>query len=175
MFNVRFDANHFASEVKTVIEEINMRSNDTRIFVSENLFAMMFPQGHPLHHSVCGNKEDLLRATSADLRKFYQRNYHPSKALLTIIGDINCDEALEHARKAFGTTVPVPAPTQLTWDDTLTVQKERTLYRPAEACYANGWKLPAQWITEEEIFALEIFLLKDSGQYWLIKQILRTQ
>ncbi len=48
-----------------------------------------------------GDRGDLARVTTADLRTAYQTYYTPSNATLTIVGDIDEDAALATARLAF--------------------------------------------------------------------------
>lgn len=143
MFNVRFDENHFASEVKVVIEEINQRETMMSNFVGEELYKMVFPAAHPYHHPICGSKEILLKATADDLKAFYKRLYHPSKALLTIVGDIDVEKALACARKAFHENPSISRPIEVeTKCEESTQKKERTVYKPiAQAHYSYCWKL----------------------------------
>ncbi len=145
MFNVRFDDNHFASEVKAVIEELNLRSTNLFAIIGDMYGSLMYPHSHPYHHDVGGYKELLLNATSGDLKAFYRRNYHPAKALLTIVGDVIPEEALAAARQAFVSREALPAPAlevleQPSIDFT---RKKMTIYKPIpKAQYTHLWKVP---------------------------------
>ena len=57
-----------------------------------------------------GNREDVAHATVADLRAYYERWYAPNNAVLTIVGDVNPNEAFAAARRAFGAIPSRPVP-----------------------------------------------------------------
>lgn len=145
MFNVRFDENHFASEVKAVLEEINLRSPNLPAYVYDEASGM-YPDGHPYHHPIIGYKETLLGLTSDDLKAFYKRNYHPSRALLTIVGDIDVKQALAYARKTFNTNVALPQRKEFTVQPVLTKEfsrKKVISYKPIpNPMYYSIWKFP---------------------------------
>ncbi len=148
MFNVRFDEDHFASEVKAVIEEINLRQTmNMGMFMYDTLSAMTYPLGHPYHHSIIGYKESLLKKTAQDLKAFYKRNYHPSKALLTIIGDIDVEKACALARHAFDQQVAPPEVHEIKERPILTEglgRKKVVAYKPiAQPEYFYCWRIPA--------------------------------
>ncbi len=148
MFNVRFDEHHFASEVKTVIQELNDRRSELMVLIAyDALSAMFYPFGHPYHHATGGLKETLLEKTTADLKEFYKRNYHPSRAVLTIIGDIDAKQALVLARKAFNKEVAVPERVEAAEKPVLTSgfgRKKVVAYKPiGQPVYHYGWRIPA--------------------------------
>jgi zinc protease len=57
---------------------------------------------HPYRHETIGFREDIERYTAPMLEGFYRRFYDPSNATLTIIGDIQEEEALSTAVATFG-------------------------------------------------------------------------
>lgn len=54
---------------------------------------------HPYGHPISGTKESVNRFTPADLQKFYRNHYTASNALITIVGDIDQNQAKELALK----------------------------------------------------------------------------
>jgi len=110
MANVRFDAHHFASEVKAVINELKMRSANPFVKIYDLLFDELFPPNHPYTHAIGGNKEVLLHGTADDLKKFYRRHYGPENATLFIVGNLDKKQVVEHATRAFGTITSTPQP-----------------------------------------------------------------
>jgi len=72
----------------------------------EVIQALVFPPGHPYHHSTIGSMEDLTAASLDDVGEFFRTYYAPNNAVLTIAGDFETDAALEMARRHFG---PIPA------------------------------------------------------------------
>ncbi len=68
----------------------------------ERLVAMVYPEGHPYHHTPIGSMTDLDAATLADARAFFLANYAPNNAVLAIVGDIDPPQALAWVEKYFG-------------------------------------------------------------------------
>ncbi len=101
MKNVAFDSEHLASEVKAVIQELNMYRDKPISRMVEIALRLGFPGNHPYHHSVIGYKEDLASVTSDTLKKFYKKYYHPERAVLYMVGDLNPDDAIAYAESYF--------------------------------------------------------------------------
>jgi predicted Zn-dependent peptidase len=72
----------------------------------ELIQALVYPPGHPYHHSTIGSMEDLSAASLEDVGDFFRTYYAPNNAVLTIAGDFETDTALEMVRRHFG---PIPA------------------------------------------------------------------
>jgi predicted Zn-dependent peptidase len=72
----------------------------------EKLQGLLFPEGHPYHHSTIGSMADLDAASLADVSEFFVSHYAPNNAVLTIAGDFDKAAALALAEKYFG---PIPA------------------------------------------------------------------
>ncbi len=84
----------------------------------ERLQALVFPEGHPYHHSVIGSMEDLDAADLDDVAQFFRTYYVPNNAVLTVCGDFEEDHALALIHRLFGEIPagePVP-PIPGEWD-----------------------------------------------------------
>jgi predicted Zn-dependent peptidase len=68
----------------------------------ERLTAMVYPEGHPYHHTPIGSMADLDAVTLDDARAFFRANYAPNNAVLAIVGDIDPEQALAWVEKYFG-------------------------------------------------------------------------
>ncbi|MCG8556023.1 MAG: insulinase family protein [Proteobacteria bacterium] len=66
------------------------------------LYAALYPEGHPYHHSVIGKHEDLASATVADVVGFYETWYAPANATLVIAGDFETTAVRLAVQKWFG-------------------------------------------------------------------------
>lgn len=66
------------------------------------LYAQVFPAGHPYHHPTIGSMADLDAATVADVHDFFRRHYAPDNTVLTIVGDVTAERALELVERYFG-------------------------------------------------------------------------
>ena len=72
----------------------------------ERMQALVYPEGHPYHHSTIGSMEDLSAASLDDVRDFFATYYAPNNAVLTIAGDFEPAAAREMVARHFG---PIPA------------------------------------------------------------------
>jgi predicted Zn-dependent peptidase len=75
---------------------------------------LLFPVGHPYHHSVIGSHEDLQAATVQDVKDFFATYYVPNNASLVVAGDFNPAEAKPLIAKWFGTLPRRDEPVHLT-------------------------------------------------------------
>jgi len=105
MQNARFNDQHLASEVKAVIQELRMYKDSNFHMVIEQAFSILFPANHPYHYPIIGYKEDLADLSGARLRAFYDKYYHPTRAVLCIVGDVSIEDAIEKATAAFSSIV----------------------------------------------------------------------
>ncbi|GAC1481191.1 MAG: pitrilysin family protein [Gemmatimonadaceae bacterium] len=71
----------------------------------ERLPALVFPDGHPFHHSLIGSMEDLSAATLEDVAAFCRTYYTPDNAVLTIAGDFEPAAARSLVEQYFA---PIP-------------------------------------------------------------------
>jgi zinc protease len=69
---------------------------------SEKMLALLFPEGHPYHHSVLGSMEDLGAASVDDVKQFFRTYYAPNNAVLVVAGDIDVPQARALVRRRFG-------------------------------------------------------------------------
>ena len=68
----------------------------------ELLNALTFPADHPYGHTTIGSMDDLNAATLADVQTFFRTHYVPDNAVLSIVGDVEPDDAFAHAETYFG-------------------------------------------------------------------------
>ncbi|OEV04631.1 M16 family metallopeptidase [Streptomyces oceani] len=68
----------------------------------EKLTAMVYPEGHPYHHTPIGSMADLDAASLEDARQFFRTYYAPNNAVLSIVGDIDPERTLAWVEKYFG-------------------------------------------------------------------------
>jgi zinc protease len=63
---------------------------------------LAFPPGHPYQHSTIGSMSDLDAASLEDAREFYSTWYGPDNAVLSVVGDVDPDAALDAVQRYFG-------------------------------------------------------------------------
>jgi zinc protease len=74
----------------------------------EALNELIYPEGHPYRWPVIGYMEDIAAATLEDVRAFFSTYYTPNNAVISVVGDIDPDEALARVDAWFGEIPPGP-------------------------------------------------------------------
>jgi zinc protease len=102
MHNLLLSDAEFSKEIRVVMEERRMRTDDEpHALLFEKLMAMSY-QEHPYQHPIIGWMNDLQTLTAADARNWYQRWYAPNNAVLVIAGDVNAKEVFAMAQRYYG-------------------------------------------------------------------------
>jgi zinc protease len=74
----------------------------------ERINDLLYPPSHPYHWPVIGYMEDIAAATLEDARSFFSSYYTPNNAVLSVVGDIQPEEALKRIEAWFGEIPPGP-------------------------------------------------------------------
>jgi zinc protease len=75
----------------------------------ERLLHLAYDPDYSYHWPTIGSMEDLEAASLDDIREFFRTWYHPSNAVLTLVGDFNTDDAKKLVEQYFG-DIPAGAP-----------------------------------------------------------------
>lgn len=76
----------------------------------QRVYATVFPEGHPYHHSTIGSMADLDAASVDDVHAFYREHYGPSTTVLSLVGDVTVEDGFAAAERYFGELQPAAAP-----------------------------------------------------------------
>ena len=102
MRHLNVDPKEFAQEIKVVMEERRMRTDDnpqSRLFEQMNAVAF---QAHPYRRPIIGWMNDLETMTAADAKSWYDTWYVPNNAYVVIVGDVDHREVFALAEKFYG-------------------------------------------------------------------------
>ncbi len=101
MRNLTLPEGEFLKEIRVVMEERRMRTeDDPQALVQEQLYAQSF-QLHPYRRPVIGWMDDLERMTIDDVRGWYRRWYAPSNATVVVVGDVEPEAVRALAERHF--------------------------------------------------------------------------
>ncbi len=160
MVNLIVDPKEFSKEIKVVMEERRMRTDDKpQALVHEALMSTAF-QAHPYRRPIIGWMSDLENMTAADARDWYRNWYAPNNAYVIVIGDVDKDEVFRLAEKNYG-KIPrraLPPRKPLVEPDQAGI-KRLTVKAPAKLPYlAMAWKVPElrNASKDRDPFALEV-------------------
>ena len=99
--NPLFDAAELAKEIEVIVQEsLQKRDNPTAMLI-ESLYALAFDR-HRIRRWRIGSPETLRALTRDDLIQFVQQTYRPENIVLTIVGDVDTEQALALARQYWG-------------------------------------------------------------------------
>jgi zinc protease len=102
MHNLNLSAAEFAKEIKVVMEERRMRTDDEpQSLLYEKMMAVTY-QEHPYQHPVIGWMSDLESLTVEDAQSWYKQWYAPNNATLIIAGDVKAEEVFALAQRHYG-------------------------------------------------------------------------
>ena len=88
-------------EMTVVRNEFERGENSPFDVLDKNIWATAY-QAHPYHHSTIGWRSDIENVSTQRLKEFYDTYYWPNNATVTIIGDIEKEDALNLVNKYFG-------------------------------------------------------------------------
>lgn len=138
---------NFDNQREVVKEEKRQRYDNVPYGdVFELICGQAFPAGHPYHYPVIGSMADLDAAVPDDARDFFRRHYAPNNAVLTIVGDIQPDDAFAKAGAYFArieageASPPVETPELPPLEGPPALDRYATV--PADAVYLV-WRMPA--------------------------------
>ena len=144
MANLTLDAKQFGSEIKVVMEERRLRTDDNpHSLVHEALNSALF-QAHPYRRPIIGWMDDLEHMTLHDARDWYRLWYAPNNAYVVVVGDVDHREVFRLAQKYYGPLKAHALPVRKPQNEPEQVGMRRVSVKaPAELPYlAMAWKAP---------------------------------
>lgn len=108
MVNLDFSEEEFSRELRVVMEERRMRTDDNpHALLSEQMMATIYA-AHPYRWPIIGWMNDLRNMRVEDARAWYRQWYAPNNATLVIAGDVDPREVFRLAEQYYG-SIPARA------------------------------------------------------------------
>ena len=160
MRHLTVDAKEFEQEIKVVMEERRMRTDDNpQAKLFEQMNAVAF-QAHPYRRPIIGWMNDLETMTAADAKAWYDTWYVPNNAYVVITGDVDHKTVFALAEEHYGGLEARPLPVRKPQIEPRQEGIRRvTVKAPAELpTLIMGWKAPILRDVEQdsEPYALEM-------------------
>lgn len=160
MRHLTLDAKEFAQEIKVVMEERRLRTDDQpHAALSEQMHAMAF-QAHPYRVPVIGWMNDLEAMTVQDARDWYDRWYVPNNAYVIVVGDVDHREVFRLAEKYYGPLAARPVPARKPQEEPAQAGTRRlTVKAPADLpVVLMAYKVPVLRDVDKDVdpYALEM-------------------
>lgn len=101
MKSLEINASNVEQAKLDILEEIDRLKTENPYMESFWYFDRLLYSDFVFGHPVIGNPDDLRNLTFRDAKNFYNTYYVPNNAVLTIVGNIDREKALEDIRKYF--------------------------------------------------------------------------
>lgn len=85
-----------------IMTGLQYRQQDTRYRANRAFRENLYPPEHAYHHSSRGTLESIPQITLDDIRDFHQRAYGPRGMIITIVGAVRPEEAVDAAQRYLG-------------------------------------------------------------------------
>lgn len=160
MANLLLAADEFSREIRVVMEERRLRTDDQPKSLVYEAFMATAYEAHPYRTPVVGWMSDLENMRVEDARAWHRMWYSPNNATLVVVGDVTAEEVFAEAEKEFGPIAARPLPLRKEQREAPQRGVRRvTVKAPAELPYVMmGWHAPSLRHVEEdwEPYALEV-------------------
>ncbi|RLA36713.1 MAG: insulinase family protein [Gammaproteobacteria bacterium] len=173
------DPEELAKEVRVVMEERRLRTEDSPTALTYERFNATAFLTSPIRNPVIGWMDDLQSLRIEDLQAWYRQWYAPNNATLVVVGDIDPEAVHALAQKYFGPLnpgiiVPPKPRTEITQQGT----RRLTVRLPAELPYlVMGYKVPVLGSADEtdDAYALEVLagILDGGNSARLARELVR--
>ena len=178
MHNLILSEEEFKKEIKVVMEERRLRTDDQATGLLYEQFMATAFNSSPNRNPVIGWMEDLKNMTYLDAQNWYKKWYAPNNAVLVVVGDVNPKEVFELAKNTYGKVSKQELePRKTQGEPEQKGIKRFNLKAPAENTVVfMGWKVPKVQdgnIEVVEPWALEVLSgILDGNQNTRLNRIL---
>lgn len=133
MQNLVLDAQEFSKEIRVVMEERRLRTDDQPEALAYERFMNTAYTVHSYKNPIVGWMRDLERMTIDDVRAWYRRWYVPNNATLVVVGDVEPRAVIALARQHFGPIAVRPVePARPPAEPAQTAPRRSSLKAPAQ-------------------------------------------
>lgn len=95
------DADELARELEVIIQEAKRKADNPAAVATETLYELIHDR-HRIRRWRIGREAGLRSLTRDALVGFYRNYYHPGNTVLSIVGDVDPDEALAEVQRLYG-------------------------------------------------------------------------
>src|SRR3954452_15679089 len=97
----QIDAGELARELEVIIQEAKRKADNPGAVSTETLYELLHDR-HRIRRWRIGREPGLRALTRDEVVGFYRNFYHPGNTVLSIVGDVDPDEALRAVQRAYG-------------------------------------------------------------------------
>lgn len=179
MRSLNLTQENFDNQRDTVKEERRLRiDNQPYMKVIFELKDEIAYSNYAYKHSVIGSMADLDNASLEDVRNFHSTYYRPNNAILSVVGDIEVNRALELVRKYFEDIPAGPIVPPVNLKEPLQQKEKRTVYEDPFApfpAYLSAYHIPER--THPDYYPIQLLekILFDGESSRLYRSLIEEQ
>ena len=95
------DSDELVRELEVIIQEAKRKADNPAAVATETLYELLHDR-HRIRRWRIGREPGLRELTRSSLMGFYRNFYHPGNTVLSIVGDVDPDEALAQVQEKYG-------------------------------------------------------------------------
>jgi zinc protease len=95
------DAGELSRELEVIIQEAKRKADNPPALATETLYELLHDR-HRMRRWRIGHEEGLRRIDRPAMLHFYRNFYRPSNTIMSIVGDVDADEALTRVTRLYG-------------------------------------------------------------------------
>src|SRR5947209_10724677 len=99
--NSLIDSEELARELEVIIQEAKRKADNPAAVATETLYELLH-DAHRIRRWRIGREAGLRTLTREALVGFYRNFYHPGNTVLSIVGDVDPEQALAEVQRAYG-------------------------------------------------------------------------
>src|SRR5437763_530357 len=99
--NSLVDAEELRRELEVIIEEAKRKADNPGAVATETLYELLHDR-HRIRRWRIGRERELRQFTADAVRAFYRAFYHPENTVLSIVGDVDPQEAVREVERRYG-------------------------------------------------------------------------
>ena len=142
--NSLIDAEELARELEVIIQEAKRKADNPGAVATETLYELLHDR-HRIRRWRIGREPGLRALTRESMLRFYRNFYHPGNTVLSIVGDVDPDDAMREVVRRYGmlssgTPAREPGPEE---DGAAGFRYREWSGDIGQAQVAFGWRTPA--------------------------------
>ena len=149
------DSEELARELEVIIQEAKRKADNPAAVATETLYELLHDR-HRIRRWRIGREPGLRQLTQAALMGFYRNFYHPGNTVLSIVGDVDPDQALRGVQNKYG-SIPSGEPSRrpgLTEEGVSGFRYRELTGDIGQTQLAFGWRTPGT--THPDTAALDL-------------------
>lgn len=99
--NSVIEAGELAKELEVIVQEAKRKTDNPSAVAGETLFEVLHDV-HRMRRWRIGHEAGLRKLDRDAMQRFYKNFYRPSNTILTIVGDVDVDDALQRVTRLYG-------------------------------------------------------------------------